>query len=797
MFHNKNISVPGNFSSLKDTDIERIDAGDKFEFAVDLLDLKEDTLKVMSTILDTFDIGSRSHSLTASGQCRLSALVPCTNDTTRLLDVLTKLMRYLHLALPWDTLSGHRARFRDLHSKLRVIYEKLTNMQYLRSVIQIPKLAEDISYFFETLHKMSERNEQPIEFAETFAEEPNDLVSIADESVDASMAYIQQEYSDLSSRYQMVLQMLEEEQQQRARLTQEAHLKEELDVMRKSQAEFAINNSETTSAAEADAKLVKLKTAYQKLRGDHIGLLRQKGDSEKNAAEMTLNVERLNAASKVFKELTEEFMQRHGIELADADNEESLRLAFQKLGEKISSLQVSLMSKDNTISSLENEKAISGQESANVLQLKEELESLRVTTGSVENRFAEVTSERDALMAKANATDLLVESTKADYVSLQTAFNAILKQLREHNVTKANKLQTFLTNEKAMSGGVPSLPSVNNAVITVDSFQSSNASNKAMAADNLIFHVMSVLVHLMPYVNTDTVKMARLYEIGSDLIAKVESDSDDIENEWGQFCAEAGAQLRSLDSSNFDPSESVDREIRDMQDSISNAAATMEKMMLAARANEAKKPNIEVDIKILHSCATLLSVIQVLIQDARHLQEEITNESGTFAKEFYRKNQKWSEGLISAAKDIGGGAKCLVDAADSVVSRSGKFEQVMVASQEIAGSTAQMVLASKVKAKQGSQKLVALSSSSKSVGEATAQVIATCRACASQLAESEQEVDLSQLSVHQSKRLEMEVQIKVLELETMLEKQRQKLFAIRKLQYARSNVTSKAGEATY
>ena len=46
-------------------------------------------------------------------------------------------------------------------------------------------------------------------------EQADELVSVSGESVDASMSYIQQEYSDLSSKYQMVLQMLESEQQQR------------------------------------------------------------------------------------------------------------------------------------------------------------------------------------------------------------------------------------------------------------------------------------------------------------------------------------------------------------------------------------------------------------------------------------------------------------------------------------------------------------------------------------------------------------------------------------------------------
>ena len=50
----------------------------------------------------------------------------------------------------------------------------------------------------------------------------------------------------------------------------------------------------------------------------------------------------------------------------------------------------------------------------------------------------------------------------------------------------------------------------------------------------------------------------------------------------------------------------------------------------------------------------------------------------------------------------------------------------------------------------------------------------------------EENNDLRKLSVHQSKRLEMEIQIKVLELETQLGKEREKLFSLRKLQYANS-----------
>ena len=83
---------------------------------------------------------------------------------------------YFLLFLPY------RDRFRTIHGELRKIYDSMQYIQFLRSLVQIPRLSEDISYFFETLSKMSDRsmsieeqevNEFPIQ---TFQEE--DLVSV-------------------------------------------------------------------------------------------------------------------------------------------------------------------------------------------------------------------------------------------------------------------------------------------------------------------------------------------------------------------------------------------------------------------------------------------------------------------------------------------------------------------------------------------------------------------------------------------------------------------------------------------
>lgn len=75
-------------------------------------------------------------------------------------------------------------------------------------------------------------------------------------------------------------------------------------------------------------------------------------------------------------------------------------------------------------------------------------------------------------------------------------------------------------------------------------------------------------------------------------------------------------------------------------------------------------------------------------------------------------------------------------AADKVVSGQGKFEQLVVASQEIAASTAQLVVASRVKADRNSKNMSALSQASKSVTQATGGVVATAKACGQMIEEN-------------------------------------------------------------
>lgn len=65
-----------------------------------------------------------------------------------------------------------------------------------------------------------------------------------------------------------------------------------------------------------------------------------------------------------------------------------------------------------------------------------------------------------------------------------------------------------------------------------------------------------------------------------------------------------------------------------------------------------------------------------------------------------------------------------------MVASQGKLEQLVVAAQEIAASTAQLVVASRVKADRKSENLQQLTQASKGVTSATGCVVATVKDCA-------------------------------------------------------------------
>ena len=129
--------------------------------------------------------------------------------------------------------------------------------------------------------------------------------------------------------------------------------------------------------------------------------------------------------------------------------------------------------------------------------------------------------------------------------------------------------------------------------------------------------------------------------------------------------------------------------------------------------------------KVRLSCSRIGSLSQILRKTKTPL---ISQQGAASADEFYAKNSRWTEGLISASKAVGWGATQILyvfthnplfktrflwdwrvfllviliisllprESADRVVSHNGKYEELIACSHEIAASTAQLVASSKV-----------------------------------------------------------------------------------------------------
>ncbi|CAI5797174.1 huntingtin-interacting protein 1-related protein isoform X1 [Podarcis lilfordi] len=268
-----------------------------------------------------------------------------------------------------------------------------------------------------------------------------------------------------------------------------------------------------------------------------------------------------------------------------------------------------------------------------------------------------------------------------------------------------------------------------------------------------------------------------------------------------------GQELRpkSLDIRQEELGDMVDKEMASTSAAIEDAVRRIEEMMNQARiessgvkleVNESHEAHPEgIYGRILNSCTDLMKAIRLLVMTSTHLQKEIV-ESGRGAatpQEFYAKNSRWTEGLISASKAVGWGATQLVESADKVVLHTGKYEELIVCSHEIAASTAQLVAASKVKAEKHSRNLGKLQECSRTVNEMAANVVASTKSGQEQV-EDKETMDFSGMSLIKLKMEEMETQVKVLELEKTLENERLRLGELRRQHYALAGIDYESAE---
>ncbi|RIA92424.1 ANTH domain-containing protein [Glomus cerebriforme] len=230
----------------------------------------------------------------------------------------------------------------------------------------------------------------------------------------------------------------------------------------------------------------------------------------------------------------------------------------------------------------------------------------------------------------------------------------------------------------------------------------------------------------------------------------------------------------------------VEQEMLNAAQAIKAATERIQALMSQPRDAGLTASELNIHDAILESALAVTNAIANLIKCATDSQQEIVAQGrGTSSHAaFYKKNNRWTEGLISAAKAIAIATNLLIETADGVIHKTHSLEQLVVASNEVAAATAQLVAASRVKADFMSKTQDRLETASRAVTEACKALVKAVKTIAAKQLEKESEaIDYSKLTRYEFKVTEMEQQVEILKLEKELTNARRKLAEMRKVSY--------------
>ncbi|KAG1754844.1 ANTH domain-containing protein [Suillus paluster] len=246
-----------------------------------------------------------------------------------------------------------------------------------------------------------------------------------------------------------------------------------------------------------------------------------------------------------------------------------------------------------------------------------------------------------------------------------------------------------------------------------------------------------------------------------------------------------GAKGGALARANGDIGDIVEHEMQSAAAAIEAATQRLQELMSRPRDSARfSAVDLQVHDSILSAAMAITSAIARLIKAATESQQEIVaqGKGSSSVQQFYKRNNRWTEGLISAAKAVAFATSLLIESADGVLSGTHSLEQLIVSSNEVAAATAQLVAASRVKANLMSKTQERLELAAKAVTEACKALVRQVKAVSAKQVVDE-EWDYKNMAVLEFKRREMEQQVDILKLEKELGAARHRLGAMRRAGY--------------
>ncbi|EPT01538.1 hypothetical protein FOMPIDRAFT_1144834 [Fomitopsis schrenkii] len=246
-----------------------------------------------------------------------------------------------------------------------------------------------------------------------------------------------------------------------------------------------------------------------------------------------------------------------------------------------------------------------------------------------------------------------------------------------------------------------------------------------------------------------------------------------------------GGKSGALSKANGDIGDIVEAEMLGAAKAIEAATERLQQLLNRPRdSGRYSAVDLQVHDSILAAALAITNAIARLIKAATDSQQEIVaqGKGSSTTQQFYKRNNRWTEGLISAARAVAFATNLLIESADGVLSGTHSLEQLIVASNEVAAATAQLVAASRVKANLMSKTQERLELAAKAVTEACKALVKQVKAISAKQSQ-EEEVDYKNMAAFEFKQREMEQQVEILRLEKDLGAARHRLGAMRRAGY--------------
>ena len=367
----------------------------------------------------------------------------------------------------------------------------------------------------------------------------------------------------------------------------------------------------TTNQTTADAdKLEKLKAAYQKLRADHITLIREKAEMEKQLKESS--EEKTSKNQEIFLEINNLLGKYSFLKSNSASNMSEIKECFLDLDANIVKYVKSAEEKDKIIAQKESDmRLLEFNCSERSLSSKEELRNTQKLIPELEEKLKhsdiELESIRNLLSTEVNQKTELKEKCKHLEANLNNAeelwrskLTYQLELLSDRLITKtsqksggktdpAPQMQTIFdpnvipNPQNLVKNGTIDLLKTATSIKSSENNQNSmngeedshNQSNpvkerlgRLCTVHDVLFYIMFTIMELQPYTNiTENFHITDLLKTALELSVLLQNENHEkLNDSWATFLRETETKLSSINKiTDWDPSDHVDKEIYDMQ----------------------------------------------------------------------------------------------------------------------------------------------------------------------------------------------------------------------------------------